>query len=82
MSSWLRHNPSLIKKVYEVDPLVCEKCGSEMKIVQFYVEHYAAKEIVEELGLPPFKPPQPLRAPPSDFDYEFIQDSPVYDWEL
>jgi len=27
--SWAR----LIQKVYEVDPLVCPKCGSEMKVV-------------------------------------------------
>jgi len=25
----------LIKRVYEVDPLVCAKCGGQMKIISF-----------------------------------------------
>ena len=31
VSSWAR----LIKRVYEVDPLVCPKCGGQMKIISF-----------------------------------------------
>ncbi|OGS37535.1 MAG: hypothetical protein A2293_12825 [Elusimicrobia bacterium RIFOXYB2_FULL_49_7] len=28
---------ALIKMVYEVDPLICPKCGGTMKIISFYV---------------------------------------------
>ena len=29
----------LIKRVYEVDPLVCPKCGGEMRIIAFIFDH-------------------------------------------
>ncbi|MDP3011563.1 MAG: hypothetical protein Q8N27_02495 [Candidatus Hydromicrobium sp.] len=29
--SWAR----LIKKIYEVDPLICPKCGGQMRIIAF-----------------------------------------------
>jgi len=29
----------LIKRIYEVDPLVCPSCGSEMKVIAFITEH-------------------------------------------
>jgi len=28
----------MIRKVYEVDPMVCPKCGSRMKVVAFLTE--------------------------------------------
>jgi hypothetical protein len=36
----LRRNwAQLIKRIYEVDPLVCPSCGSEMKVVAFIIDH-------------------------------------------
>jgi hypothetical protein len=31
--------PQLIKRIYEVDPLVCPSCGGEMKVTAFITDH-------------------------------------------
>jgi hypothetical protein len=38
-----------IKKVWEVDPLSCPKCGNEMKIVSFINEVDVIRKILEHL---------------------------------
>jgi hypothetical protein len=51
--SWAR----LLKKVYEVDPLLCPKCGGEMKIIAIITEKSAITNILEYLAknkAPPF----------------------------
>ena len=51
--SWAR----LIQKVYEVDPLVCTKCGSEMKIIAVITDPSEVNKIFECLKrnhAPPF----------------------------
>lgn len=51
--SWAR----LIQKVYEVDPLICEKCGHEMKIVAVITNSHEVRKILECLkrnNAPPF----------------------------
>ena len=65
----------LIQRVYEVDPLICPKCGGTMKILSFIEARQA--DIIEKnlrhCGLwddistrgPPLKPPA---APPSSAD--------------
>ncbi len=40
-----------IKKVWEVDPLLCSHCGGLMKIVSFIYEHRVIKKILAHLGL-------------------------------
>jgi len=40
-----------IKKVWEVDPLLCSHCGSLMKIVSFIYEHRVIKKILAYLSL-------------------------------
>ena len=40
-----------IKKIYEVDPLCCPKCGGEMKIISFITEHQVIQKILEHLRL-------------------------------
>jgi len=51
----------MIKRVYEVDPLVCERCGGEMKIIAFIIDpgvvdrilrHLSANEGHQERGPP------------------------------
>jgi hypothetical protein len=51
-----KHIPSkgwaaMIRKVYEVDPMVCPKCGGIMKIIAFITEFGAVDRIMEHLKL-------------------------------
>ena len=41
----------LIKQVYEVDPLRCVKCGSEMRIISIIRDSQVIKKILEHLDL-------------------------------
>jgi len=45
--NWAR----LVQKVYEVDPLICPKCASEMRIVSFIQDPLVIRRILEHLGL-------------------------------
>jgi hypothetical protein len=82
----------LVKKVYEVDPLLCPKCGGQMKIIAFVEKRDQAgviRSILTHCGL--WRDP-PARAPPSGSasrgrvqpglelfgmpDIEFLQDAP------
>jgi hypothetical protein len=52
----LRRLPSkgwaaMIRKVYEVDPMVCPKCGSRMKVVAFLTEIAVVDRIIDHLKL-------------------------------
>ncbi len=55
----------LIKRVYEVDPLVCAKCGGRMKVIAFIEPPQAdvIEKILRHCGL--WNPSSP-RAPPAD----------------
>jgi hypothetical protein len=39
----------LIKRIYEVDPLVCPSCGAEMKVLAFITEHEVVDKILRHL---------------------------------
>jgi len=39
----------LIKRIYEVDPLVCPSCGGEMKVVAFIIDHAVVDKILRHL---------------------------------
>jgi hypothetical protein len=41
----------MIRKVYEVDPRLCPKCGGTMKIIAFITEHAVVDRIMEHLKL-------------------------------
>jgi len=43
--SWAK----LIKRIYEVDPLVCPSCGSEMKVIAFIIDHAVVDKILRHL---------------------------------
>jgi hypothetical protein len=52
----------MIRKVYEVDPMTCPKCGGMMKIVAFITDFSVVDRIINHLKLtfvadkpPPFK---------------------------
>ena len=51
--SWAR----LLKKVYEVDPFICLKCGGDMKIIAIITNRVAIDKIIDYLEKnksPPF----------------------------
>ena len=56
--SWAR----LIKRIYEVDPLMCPSCGSEMKVIAFITEHDVVDAILRHLDR---KESREARGPPS-----------------
>ena len=41
----------MIRKVYEVDPMLCPKCGGSMKVVAFITDHAAVDRIIDHLKL-------------------------------
>ena len=51
----------LIKLVYEVDPLLCPKCGGEMRIIAFIIDHKVEDAILRHLAMAEAKSP---RGPP------------------
>lgn len=52
----------LIKKVYEVNPLICPRCKCEMKIISFILDPLVVKKILRHLGLLE----QKAHSPPAD----------------
>lgn len=40
-----------IKKIWEVDPLICTKCGGEMRRIAFIYERAVIEKILRHLGL-------------------------------
>ena len=45
--NWAR----LLKKIYEVDPLRCPRCGNQMEIIAFIEEWSAIRKILQHLNL-------------------------------
>jgi len=70
--SWAR----LIKKIYEVDPLVCPKCKGQMRIIAFIEDYKIVKKILDYLGIYEFErdrpPPKKLAA--ADLFDDFSQN--------
>jgi hypothetical protein len=54
----------MIRKVYEVDPMTCPKCGGRMKVVAFLTEPAVVDRIIEHLKLAfvAERPPPPQAA--------------------
>jgi hypothetical protein len=63
--AWAR----LIKQVYEVDPLVCARCGGPMRIIAFIEQPEVIEQILAHLGLCSAlslsKGPAPAHSPPA-----------------
>jgi hypothetical protein len=58
--TWAR----LIAKVYQVDPLVCPRCGQRMSLIAFVTDQMAISKILDHPGLSTpeaAKPPPPAR---------------------
>jgi hypothetical protein len=55
----------LLARICEVFPLLCPKCGAEIRIIAFITEAPSVREILAQLG-EPTSPPRiaPARGPP------------------
>ncbi len=67
--SWAR----LIRKVFEVDPLRCPRCGESMKVIAVITDPKEARRISSHLGYQYRAPPPllPRESKNSDFAYNF-----------
>ena len=45
----------LIKKIYEVDPLTCPKCGGSMRIIAFIEDCKVIRKILDWLSIDEFR---------------------------
>jgi len=68
----------MIRKVYEVDPMLCPRCGGTMRVVAFLTEYAVVDRIINHLKLTfvADRPPPPRIAyqeylldadPPADY---------------
>ena len=55
---------NLIRRVYETDPLVCPRCGAEMRVIGFITEPGVIKRILDHLRKRDrvSRPPPPLHS--------------------
>jgi hypothetical protein len=74
-SSWA----TCMKQVFEIDPLECPKCKSQMRIISFIQDPVETKKIMESLGLPQFRAPPPIPKPPRTQEELFIDQQVDYD---
>ncbi len=71
----------MIKLIYETDPLLCPKCGSQMKIVSVIKDGAVIDKILDHLSYKFEVLPLPARSPPPDSspcDSHFPLDPPVW----
>jgi hypothetical protein len=61
---------ALIKRVYEIDPLVCPKCQGHLRLREFITKDPTIGQLLKILGILTFQTPTPIRGPPQTF----IQD--------
>ncbi|MCK4822882.1 hypothetical protein KA005_44375 [bacterium] len=54
----------LIYKIYEVDPLRCPNCGTDMKIIAFIQEREQIIKILKHLKIWPIEYPEPPQGLP------------------
>ena len=77
----------LIKLVYEVDPLICPKCGGTMRIVSFIDQEEVVRRILKHCNLwkePPEKPPKvsitpETQKPEYEEGVDYIPDYTVFE---
>ncbi len=55
----------LLARIYEINPLVCPRCGGEMRIIAFVTELEPVGRILRHIGEPDCAPEtSPARGPP------------------
>jgi len=60
----------MIRKVFEVDPLVCAQCGGQMKVIAFITDYAVVDRIIHHLKLTfvAERPPPPSHRVPGTLD--------------
>ncbi|MBP6559395.1 MAG: IS91 family transposase [Burkholderiaceae bacterium] len=76
----------LIARIYEVFPLLCPKCGGQMRLIAFVTEGMQIRKILDHIGVDA-EPPHiaPARGPPlwDDCDAQTVEGVAVEpDWDL
>jgi len=65
-----------MKRIFEVDPLICPKCNSPMKIKSFVHDSREIKRLTLNLGIQDWRAPPPFALnKESHIDYSFAQDN-------
>ena len=72
-----RTRAQLIRKIYEVDPLLCSRCGATMKAIALIEEEEVIYRILSHLNL--LTPGDGPRAPPRNAVARELTYDPVYD---
>ena len=68
---------ALIARIYQVLPLLCAKCGGEMRLITFITEPEPVQRILFHISEPAAPPPiSPTRSPPvmESFDWDQSTD--------
>ena len=65
-SSWAR----LIKKIFEIDPLQCPVCKTEMRIIAFITDYQEVRKIFKYIGKETIRPPPLLYDEAPEVTYE------------
>jgi len=60
----------MIRKVYEVDPMVCPQCGGTMKVIAFLTDYAVVDRIINHLKLT-------LKVPSDDWRGKLTQRGPL-----
>ena len=77
----------LIARIYEVFPLLCQKCGGQMRLIAFITEGVHIRKILDHIGVDS-EPPHisPARGPPlwDDCDAQMDDGAQIEpaDWYL
>jgi len=59
-----------IRKTYELDPLLCPRCGGNMKMVSAIVDEKEVERIATHLGYEKYHPPPSIQKPTVDINYD------------
>lgn len=70
---------ALIKRVFEIDPLLCPRCKSNMIIKAFITDPAEVKRLLDHLAVTGFEKPQPISGPDPPvriiYEPEYLQNS-------
>jgi hypothetical protein len=82
--AYLKNWARLIQKIYEVDPLTCPKCSSQMRVISVIEDEEVKKKILKHLGLwdKKARPPPRDTVPPKIQEYKIDYSTsqlPVFD---
>ena len=62
----------LIQKVYEIDPLLCRFCGTEMKVISFITEYPVIRKILTHIDFESQQPEPLAHSPPLFKDTVYV----------